>query len=320
MTKKNKWGIIGPGKIAEKFAQDLLLSENAELYAIASRNPKKANDFAEKFNPTKIHNTYTTLAADKEVDIVYIATPHSFHYEQTMLCLHHNKAVLCEKPLGISTVQVQKMIAEARKRKLFLMEAMWTRFIPATEKLLALIENNTIGKIHSVEADFGFHANFDPQHRLFNPTLAGGALLDIGIYPLYLAMLIMGKPLSTQLNVKFAPTGVDTDLIIQHTYANQAKALLKASLVQNTPIEAHIRGEKGIITLHSRFHHCNKITWQLHGAPPQIIEIPYTGFGYFHEIEAVNNYLQLHQTESPLHSLQTSLYLMQIMETIKNDF
>jgi len=318
MKKTIKWGIIGLGKIAHKFAADLQLVNNAELYAVASRDLNKAQQFAQKYKAQKTYSSYEELAENSEVDIVYIATPHSFHYENTLMCLKKGKAVLCEKPLGINVQEEQSLIHEAKSRGLFLMEGMWTRFIPATEKLLELLENKTIGDILFVRADFGFKAEYNPESRIFNKKLGGGSLLDIGIYPLYFSLLTLGKPTEIKAMARKASTRVDSYCSVLLDYENNRKASLESTFEAQTPTEAIIYGSKGTIKLHKQFHHTEKISITLF-SEEKTIEIKYKGSGYVHEIEEVNQCLLNGKTESEKYSLQDSLELMSLIDKVKKE-
>src|SRR6187402_265920 len=194
MKKKIRWGILGCGKIANKFATDLQLIEDAELVAVASRDVEKGKAFASLFHARLNFNTYEALASCDEVDVIYIATPHGFHLEHTSLCLQHSKAVLCEKPMAINSKQVKEMIDLAQKQKVFLMEAFWTKFLPQYQKVVELIQAGEIGTIKMIEADFGFKATSPTPQRLYDVALGGGALLDVGIYPVFLALSLLGRP------------------------------------------------------------------------------------------------------------------------------
>lgn len=314
--KKVKWGIIGLGKIAAKFASDLLISENSILYGVASRNIEKAKTFATKFNSKKYYGSYFELAQDSEIDAVYIATPHVFHFKNTMMCLQYGKAVLCEKPLGINSDEVKIMIDEARQRKLLLMEGIWTRFIPITEKLLELLNNKIIGDIEFIRADFGFKADSDLEGRVYNKALGGGSLLDIGIYPIYLSLLTLGVPKKIRAIAEMTETNVDKSCSMLFKYDNNISANLESTIAMQTPTEAYIYGNKGIIKIHSRFHHSEKLT--IFKENKQIIdEIKYKGYGYLHEIEEFNNCLIKGYTESKKVPLDLSMNLIQTMDTVK---
>lgn len=318
MTKKINWGIIGLGKIAHKFAQDLLLSENAILKAVASREINKAKEFGEKYQTTKHYGSYEAIAKDPEIDIIYIATPHVFHYEYTMMCLKNNKSVLCEKPMGMNTQQVKKLIAEAKNRNLFLMEGIWTRFIPATEKLLELLSQQAIGDIESVQADFGFKGDLSSESRVYNKSLGGGSLLDVGIYPIYLSLISLGTPNKITAHARMLENQVDGYCTMELNYDNGAKANLESSIDTDTPIEAIIKGTKGSIKLHRRFHHSEKITISK-GDKTQTFELKYKGNGYFHEIEEVNECLLNGRIESKKLPLQNSQQLISILDGVRKE-
>mgnify|MGYP000952611482 FL=1 len=184
MHKTINWGIIGLGNIAHKFATDLLTIEDAKIYAVASRNQEKANEFASKYNATKAYSSYEALAKDPHIDAVYIATPHTLHKENTILCLDHGIAVLCEKPFAMDSDELNEMIAKAKDKNVLLMEALWTYFLPHYRYVLKALEDRIYGDVIKLEADFGFYRAFDNSSRLFNKSLGGGSLLDIGIYPI----------------------------------------------------------------------------------------------------------------------------------------
>lgn len=317
MGKKIRWGIIGLGKIAHKFAHDLLLSENAVLQGVASRNLEKANAFSEQFHSISCYQSYEALAKDPNIDVVYIATPHPLHFENTMLCLKHGKHVLCEKPMGMNAEEVSIMIEEARTKKIFLMEGMWTRFIPATLKVLELLKDNAIGELQSIRADFGFVGDGIPEGRLYNKKLGGGSLLDIGIYPVYLSLLTLGLPTDIKAMARMTETEVDSFCAMLFDYKNSAKAILESSIEADTPIEAHLYGSMGAIKMHSRWHHTEKISWYHTGGLKETIDLPYIGNGYFHEIEEVNNCIRNSKTESDKLPLQVSLDLITTLDRVR---
>jgi len=259
-TKTIRWGIIGLGRIAHKFAQDLMTVEGCELYAVASRSQEKADDFASEFKVPKAYSSYEDLANDTHVDAVYIATPHALHKENTILCLKKGIAVLCEKPFAMNLEEVIEMIAVAKAHNVLLMEALWTYFLPHYQYVLKALENKTYGKILKIEADFGFYREFDDSARLFKKSLGGGSLLDIGIYPIFAALSILGKPKEIEAEATFFENGADSSCDMIFGYDDQTKAYLKSTLLQETPTKAIIHFEKGSITLHSRFHEPTSIT------------------------------------------------------------
>lgn len=315
--KKINWGIIGLGKIANRFANDIALSKNAILYAVASRDRDRAKAFSQKYNAAKIFDSYDELLKNPDIDIVYIATPHTFHFEQAMMSFKHGKHVLVEKPMGMNAEEVTAMIHEAKARNLFLMEGIWTRFIPATEKLIELLAQNIIGDLISLKADFGFKADFDPHNRIYNKSLGGGSLLDIGIYPIYLSLLVLGIPANIKAMARMAETEVDSYCAMLFDYQNSAKAMLESTTEADTPIEGYIYGTKGYIKLHRRFHHAKTISVHLSGKEEQIYNLDYKGEGLLYEIEEVNQCILNNQTESKKLPLSTSLNLIQIVDRVK---
>lgn len=316
MSKGIRWGILGLGNIAHKFAQDLLLAEG-KLKAVASRDLEKAMHFANQYLADQYYPSYQELAYDPEVDVVYIATPHAFHFEHTMMCLRAGKSVLCEKAFAMNAQQVEQMIAEAQKRKLFLMEALWTRFIPMTEKLLELLQQNAIGEIRQIRADFGFIGDKNPQRRIFNKELGGGSLLDVGIYPVYLSLLLLGPPKKILAMAEISEAQVDRFCAALFDYANGAKAILESSIEIATPVEAYIYGESGSIKLHKNFHHSEKMTLHKAGEETQIIEKEYTGNGYYHEILEVQSCLKQGKIESDKMPHSMSLDLIRTLDAIR---
>jgi predicted dehydrogenase len=316
MTNKINWGILGPGAIAHKFVQDLVLSDKAVPYAVASRDACKAESFASQYGFRKHYSSYEDLAADPNVDIVYVATPHVFHFENSMLCLRNNKSVLVEKPFGMNSREVEVMIKEAESRKLFLMEAMWTRFIPATEKLLELVNSGIIGKISYIKADFGFKGTTDPDKRVYNKSLGGGSLMDVGIYPAFLALLLLGTPKIVKAAASFAPTGVDSSCAMLFKYSSDALAVLESSVERNTPTSALICGTGGQIEMHPRFHHTEHLNIT-RGNKTETLHIPFTGNGYLHEIDEVNACLLLGQSQSSKMQLSLSLDLIKTLDRVR---
>jgi len=319
MNKKINWGIIGLGNIANKFASDLQLSKNSILYGVASRNIKKAQRFSQKFNSVNYFGSYEDLAKNPEIDIVYIATPHIFHYENTMMCLEYGKSVLCEKPLGINSDEVKRMLNEAKSRKLFLMEGLWTRFIPATEKLIELLSEKVIGDILFIRADFGFKGDLDYDGRIYNKQLGGGSLLDIGIYPIYLSLLTLGLPTNIKSMARMSHTDVDTYCSMLFDYNNSAKAILESTVEADTPIEAYIYGSKGVLKLHSRFHHTEKISFYQNEELKEVFDIKYKGEGYLYEIEEVNRCLNHNNLESEKIPHSISLNLIRLIDRVKDE-
>lgn len=318
---KIRWGILGCGRIARKFAADLRLVADAELTAIASRNKETLELFAKDFPCKHLHNSYEDLAANDEVDVIYVATPHSHHYEHTMLCLNHDKAVLCEKAFAINSRQAKEMIKTAKERKIFLMEALWTKFLPHYKKLQELLQQKTLGDIKSVLVNFGFKTSDKSPQRLFDPLLGGGTLLDIGIYNVFITMSVLGMPDSIEATMTPSPTGVDEQIAILFKYNSGAMAQLFSSFTTNLPIQAEINGTEGCITLTTRFYEPSA-TIQLYKQMPgekEIIAVEKeAGIGYQYEARHVNECLKKGLIESPVMTHADTLLLMEVLEAIRN--
>lgn len=317
-TRSFKWGIIGPGKIAGKFATDLAMVPGAELYAVASRDIEKAKTFSAEYNFKKSYGSYEELAADPEVDIIYVATPHVFHHEQTLLCIKHKKAVLCEKPFAINSRQVEEMINAAKENKVFLMEAMWTYFLPHYQYILDLVKTKKFGTIKSLEADFGFAAPYLPEKRLYNKVLGGGSLLDIGIYPLFAALSLMGVPNTIKAQAKMSDTGVDESCDINLTYDNGAVARLSSAINIKTPTIATINFEHAIVTLQNRFHEPTSILINSGGNKKEIT-FDVTSRGYNYEAIHVQQMLAEGRTESTFMTFQKSRELIALLDSVREE-
>jgi len=318
---KIRWGILGCGRIARKFAADLRLVDDTELTAIASRNKETLELFAKDFPCKHLHNGYEALAANEEVDIIYVATPHSHHYEHTMLCLNHNKAVLCEKAFAINSRQASEMIKTAREKKVFLMEALWTKFLPHYKKLLELLQQKTLGDIKSVLVNFGFKTSDKSPQRLFDPLLGGGSLLDIGIYNVFITLSILGKPDAIEANMIAASTGVDEQIAVLFKYNNGAMAQLFSSFVTNLPTQAEINGTEGCITLTTRFYEPSTTIQLSKKIPYEREVVPFekrAGFGYHYEARHANECLKKGLIESPVMTHADTLLLMEILDRIRN--
>lgn len=317
--KKFNWGILGAGKIAGKFATDLALLENANLYAVGSRSIQKAEDFKGTYHFEKAYGSYGELLDDANLDVVYIATPNSEHYKHSLAALDKGIAVLCEKPLAINAYQVQNMIQKAKDKETFLMEALWTLFLPHLQTIKELVDKGAIGELQSVRSNFGFKANFEAGHRLFNPELGGGALLDIGIYPLLLAQTVLGVPDHISATAVLTPTTVDEEIGITLTYQNQRIAHLDASLRSRTPVDAYIHGSKGYIYIPGPWHKpvFHVVVYDNASSTETKHSIPSEGLGYKYEAEKVMEYLEAGLLESPIASWQFSMDLVETMDEIR---
>jgi predicted dehydrogenase len=316
MKKKMiNWGIIGCGKIANKFATDLATIKDAELVAVASRNQENANAFAIKYNAEKAYNSYKTLANDTEVDAVYIATPHSFHKEHTILCLENKKAVLCEKPFAMNAEEVTAIIAVAKENNVLVMEALWTFFLPHYKYVLEIFKNKTYGNLLNLESDFGFSRPFDNSSRLFKKEVGGGSLLDIGIYPIFVALSTLGTPKNIEANATFFENGADSNCTMLFDYEN-AKAHLKSTLVEDTPTEAIFTFENAIVKINTMFHQPSTVSI-LKDGNEEIIDFGYKTIGYNFETEHFNQLLRENKKESNVMTFEFSKNLIKTLDDVR---
>lgn len=316
MSQRIHWAILGPGKIAEKFASAFSLVPEAKLYAVASRDGQRGKAFAEKFNIPNVYTSYEKMLTDPLIDIVYIATPHTFHHEQTLLCLKNKKAVVCEKPLTLSAKQTMELVAASRASNTFLMEGMWTRFFTAMIKALELIQQGAIGEIKFLRADFGFSAPHDPDHRVLNLKLGGGAQLDVGVYPLFLALLIGGIPKTIQAISKLADTGADETTAAQFEFENGAIAHILSSIVTDTPKQAEIFGSKGSIILQTPWHKSQVVTLKKNNGEQEIFKFPFEGVGFHYELRHATECIQKGLKESELMPLSLSIQMAEVADEI----
>lgn len=318
MHKTINWGIIGLGNIAHKFATDLLTVEGAKLYAVASRNQEKADVFAAKYNAIKAYDSYEALAKNKNIDAVYIATPHALHKENTLLCLDNGIAVLCEKPFAMDSNEVLEMIAKAKEKNVLLMEALWTYFLPHYQYVLKALEGKIYGDVLKLEADFGFYRAFDNSSRLFNKSLGGGSLLDIGIYPIFAALSTLGIPKNIEANATYYENGADSSCDMVFEYDNNAKAVLKSTLFEDTSTEAIFHCERGIIKINSQFHAPSTVNLIPNKGNAETIDFNYKTIGYSYEAIHFNELLRQGKTESHVMSFEFSKALIKTLDDVKN--
>lgn len=316
MKKQVNWAILGPGKIADKFASAFHLVPEAKLLAVASRDEKRGAAFAQKFAIPKVYGSYEKLMSDPEIDIVYIATPHTFHHEQTLLCLKNKKAVLCEKPMTLNAKHTLELISASKANDTFLMEGMWSRFFPATQTALELIRNGKIGDVKFLRADFGFAAPHQAEHRVLNVELGGGALLDVGVYPLFLALLVCGRPTTIQTTSKLAATGADETTAAQLYFENGTIAQIFSSIVADTSKQAEIVGTKGKIIIHSPWHKSQKISLKKNNGDNENFDFPFEGVGFHYELRHATECIQKGLKESELMPLSLSIQMAEAADEI----
>lgn len=318
MTHKIRWGILSTGFIAKTFAEGLAVLPDAELIAVGSRTQASADSFGKLFDIPRRYASYEALAQDPDVDVIYVATPHPFHKENSLLCLEAGKAVLCEKPFAINAEEAEAVIKVAQAKQLFIMEAMWTRFIPLMVKLRQLLAEGAIGEVRMLTADFGFRIPFNAQSRLLNPELGGGALLDVGIYPVSLAfMLFGGAPAEITSMAHLGQTGVDEQAAITFRYPEGQLALLHTAVRTETPQEAIIMGTEGRIKIHAPWWRPSRLTLSLPRQPDEVIDIPYHGNGYNYEAAEVMRCLRAGKLQSDTMPHEETLTIMQTLDKIR---
>lgn len=315
---RTRWAIAATGGIAARFTQALHQTPEAELVAVASRTPERAEAFAGEWGIPRSHGSYEALAADEDVDVVYVATPQSRHADDACLFLDHGKHVLCEKPLAMTESEVLRMTATAQLNERFLMEAVWSRFLPSYQTLLELLLAGRIGEPLLVEADFGFRMPVDAAHRLFDPARGGGALLDLGIYPLQLASLVLGPPDRVVASGHYGATGVDETVAATLHHPGGRLAVVKASIRVNLGCTARIAGTEGSIELPALMHCPEAVVVRDAFGQVEELDRPVQGEGLRYQIAEVHRCLAEGSGESPFMTLAESARLAATMDTIRD--
>jgi predicted dehydrogenase len=309
-----RWGIVGPGRIARNVVQDFVHVEGAEAVAVASRSGDRAQAFADEFGLGTAYGSYGEIIAADDVDVLYIATPHPQHLVVAVAALEAGKAVLVEKTFTATVAGAERVVATARERGVFAMEAMWTRFQPAIVAARTLIEDGVIGEVRQVQADLGVDRPFDPTDRLYDPAQGGGALLDLGVYVVSFAQYFLGTPDRVEATGSLAPTGVDAEAGLLLGYADGRAATLLATVKHQTPGAARIHGTEGWIDVQPRFHHPSTIVLTRRGQEPETITRPPRGGGYSHELAEVTQAVAAGRLESAVMPLADTLAVQRILE------
>ena len=309
-----RWGIMGTGGIAEAFAEDLALTDSGTVAAVGSRSPESADRFADKLDIATRHGSYEELANDPGIDVVYVATPHPMHHANALLALEAGKAVLVEKPFTMNAAEARELVEVARERNLFLMEAMWTRFLPHIRHVRELLKE--LGDVVTVFADHGQWFAEDPEFRLFAPALGGGALLDLGIYPVSFASMILGAPSRVVTLADPAFTGVDAQTSMLFGHDSGAQAVLSCTLRAVSPTTAAIVGTEGRIEIEGPFYAPASFTLTPRGGEPTRFEYADEGNGLRHEADEVALRLHAGETESPLMPLDETVSIMTTMDAV----
>ena len=318
MKKKYKWGILAPGKMSAKFTADLKLLDNVELYAVGSRDAGRAEIFAKDHGFKKFYGSYEELAADKEVEVIYIASPHSHHYEHTMLCLKYRKAVICEKAFALNSREAEEMISEAARQKAFLMEALWPPFQPIYKKMNEVLQSGLPGRIIHLNARFGFQPPFNPDDRKFNLDLGGGSLLDIGIYPVIDTLYFMGVPDKVIAKASFSETGSEDSISIIFGYKDGRMATLYSSFRTAAGIGCDLLCENGNLLFSRGRDMSQRLNVAMNGQENIEYSLLPDGMGYQFEAMEVMNCLNEGKLESDVVPLFFSRDLMKTLDRIRD--
>jgi predicted dehydrogenase len=312
-----RWGILAPGNIAKRFAEGLKALPDAKLVAVGSRTQEKADAFADEFDAPNRHGSYQALVDDPNVDIVYVASPHPLHKEHSLLALNAGKAVLCEKPFTINAAEAREVIETARRKNLLLIEGMWSRWFPAMARLRELVREGAIGDVRMVQADFGFRAGVNPEGRLFNPALGGGALLDVGVYCVSFAAMLLGTPSRIEALATLGETGVDEQSAVLLGYPKGEIALLSTAIRTNTPQEATVIGTDGHIKLPSPWWNPKTLVVKRGGQDTETLDVPYESNGFHYEAAEAMRCLREGKTESDVLPLDETVAVMETLDAIR---
>jgi predicted dehydrogenase len=312
-----RWGIAGPGGIAARFTRAMTLVDDGQIVAVASRSAERADAFADRFDIAGRHDDYRALGEDPEVDAVYVATPHARHEADTLLYLAAGKHVLCEKPMALNAAQVRRMVAAAAAGGTFLMEAVWSRFLPSYRALVDVLGSGRIGTPLQVEGTFGFRRPVDPTHRLFDLKQGGGALLDLGIYPIQLCTLVLGPIQSLAAGGVIGSTGVDEQVAAVLRHERGGLGVIQAAISVPLACTARVSGSDGWIDLPAFMHCPTSLTVTAGVSPPEVVDASFEGDGFEFEIAEVHRCLAAGLTESPTMPWAETLALAEAMDTVR---
>jgi len=318
MSQEFKWGILGTGGIARAFARDLTFLNNHIVAAVGSRTKESAEEFAIEFPGCTAHGSYEELVANSEIDAIYVATPHPMHLANTILALEAGKPVLCEKPFSINSSQARAMVEASIENNVALLEAMWMRFLPHIHQVRKIIASGILGEIISVTADHGQRLADQGITRLVEPSLAGGALLDLGIYPVSFAHMVLGVPESVQASAVMTDKGVDASTSMIFTYRSGAQAILTTTMVAQTPCRAVISGVNGWLEIDRTFY--NPTTMRMHLYDGTTTEYPsnYQGHGLREQAIEFADIVRAGKFESEHLTHKHTLEIMELMDLIRN--
>jgi len=308
-----RWGVVGPGRIASKVVRDFPHVPGAEVVAVASRSAERAKAFAAEHGIERVHDSYRAILADDGVDVLYIATPHPRHRAVTLAALRAGKAVLVEKAFTVTPAATREIVELATQTGVFAMEAMWTRFMPSIVRMRELVAAGAIGDVQAVQADLGVSAPVDPADRFYNPAIGGGALFDVGVYPISFAQMVLGTPDSVTAHGTLAPSGVDVEEAVLLGYPDGRSASLFASLRAPSPGQARVFGTAGWIDVLPRFHHPATLVLHRTGQEPETVTLPHTGGGYTHELVEVTECVAAGRPESAVMPLADTVTVQDLM-------
>ena len=310
------WGILGPGGIARAFAKDLTLLEGHTVGAVGSRSLSNAQSFADDFGGTA-YGSYEELLNDSTIDAIYVATPHPAHHDNVISALDAGKAVLCEKPFAVNAKQAQAMVDAASRNKVALMEAMWARFLPHYAQVREIIASDVLGPIISIHADHGQRLADQNIPRLIEPQLAGGALLDLGIYPISFAHMILGNPVAINSSAVMTDKGVDAQSSMIFTYENGAQAVLTTTMIEQTPCRAVVAGLNGWLEIDRTFYNPASMRVVLNDG--SVTEYPntYSGHGLREQAESFKQLVQSGKLQSDILSWKDTVDIMKSMDTVR---
>jgi predicted dehydrogenase len=311
-----RWGVAGPGGIAARFADAMTMVNSGAIFAVASRSQERADAFGDRWAVPGRYGSYEALAEDPTIDAVYVATPHSRHEQDTLLFLEAGKHVLCEKPFALNARQARRMVGAARARGLFLMEAVWSRFLPSYQALVELLEEGRIGEPRLVEADFGFQMPVIADHRLFDLRQGGGALLDLGVYPVQLCSLVLGRPDRVAGDGSIGETGVDEQVAAVLHHPNGSLGVVKAAICTAMTCSARIAGTQGSIDLPA-FMHCPDHLFVSTAAGRERIDAAFDGDGLRFQIDEVHRCLAAGLTDSPVMPLDETVSVAATLDAIR---
>ena len=311
------WGILGPGGIARAFAKDLQQLDGHSVGAVGSRTLKNSQDFANTFGGIS-YGSYEELVADPSIDAIYVATPHPAHKENVITALNAGKPVLCEKPFAVNAMEAQEMVAAAQKNNVALMEAMWSRFLPHYAQVREIIASGILGKILTVHADHGQRLADQNIPRLVEPALAGGALLDLGIYPVSFAHMVLGNPTKITASGVLTDKGVDAQTSMIFDYADGAQAVLNTTMIEQTPCRAVVAGVNGWLEIDRVFYTPTSMRVTLFDGSITQYPVNYSGHGLREQAEVFKKLVQSGQTQSDILNWKDTVDIMQTLDTVRS--